>query len=247
MNYLFYNDSTSTTGKAILAALKEGGAKIEGGSQGPGKNKVNVLIRWGCATLVGKPVKVLNTAKSIQLASNKLEALKTFEDNDIRVPKIYAKDKVTEFPVLGRKIHHIAGNDIVLCLQRQDLPEAIALGCSYFTQYIPKSAEYRVHVYDVGVIKTSQKLLTDKKLNKDPWIWNYDEGYTYHPAKDKLPAIAKGMALAAVECLGLTFGAVDVIIGDDGKAYILEVNTAPGLQTDASLAAYVDKFKLALT
>jgi len=34
-------------------------------------------------------------------------------------------------------------------------------------------------------------------------------------------------AVSAVEALGLTFGAVDLIVGDDGHTYILEVNTAP--------------------
>lgn len=248
MNYLIYTDATSTTGKALLAALKEEGVKIEGGTNGPNKKDLGILIRWGAAKLVGKPIKVINNAKSIQLASNKLESLKVLADNDIRVPKVYAPNKVEaeNFPVLGRKVHHIAGNDIVLCLQKRDIPEATKLGCTYFTQYIPKTKEYRVHVFDGQVIKTSEKKLTDPSLNKDPWIWNYDEGYTYMVVKEKPLPTVRASAIAAVECLGLTFGAVDVIVGDDGKAYVLEVNTAPGLQTDTSLSAYVEKFKAAL-
>jgi hypothetical protein len=248
MDYLLYSNSTSTTGKALIAALKEAGCKIEGGTQGPGKNKVGTLIRWGCSKLVGKPGKILNKAKAIDLASDKLESLKTLKDNDIRVPEVFMPDKVTfeSFPLLGRKKHHIAGNDIVFCLQKTDIPEARAAGCTYFTKYIPKAREYRVHVFDGQAIKISQKLLTEPNRNKDPWIWNFDEGYTFHVQKEKLPSMGKMMAMASVEALGLNFGAVDIIIGDDGKSYILEVNTAPGLQTDSSIDVYVEKFKAIL-
>lgn len=245
MNYLIYSNATSTTGRELLAKLKEEGCQLEGGMNEP-KTKLDTLIRWGATKLVGKPTKVLNTAKAIGLASNKLEALRTLKDNDIRVPKVFMPSGTIEFPVLGRKVHHIGGNDIVLCLQKKDIPEAQRLGCTYFTQYIPKTREYRVHVYEGQVIKTSEKKLTDPKLCKDPWIWNYDEGYTYMSVKEKPVPTVRASAIAAVECLGLTFGAVDVIVGDDNKAYVLEVNTAPGLQTDTSLAAYIEKFKVAL-
>ena len=36
-------------------------------------------------------------------------------------------------------------------------------------------------------------------------------------------------ARRAVRSLGLDFGAVDVLVDADGKVYVLEVNTAPGI------------------
>ena len=38
------------------------------------------------------------------------------------------------------------------------------------------------------------------------------------------------MGIDAVSALGLDFGAVDIIEDADGKLYVLEVNTAPGLE-----------------
>lgn len=247
MNYLIYTDATSTTGKELLAKLKEEGVNIKGGTGKP-TGHIDTLIRWGSAHLVGKPGHIINNAKSIQAASDKWNALKVLKNADISVPKVMTKEQVTteDFPVLGRKIHHVAGNDIVLCMQKFDLPLAIKAGCKYFTKYIPTAVEYRVHVYGDNVIKVSQKVLTDEHLYKDAFIRNFDEGFTFKQPTVKLPTSAKGMALDAVDALGLTFGAVDLVVGDDGKPYILEVNTAPGLKTDSSLEVYVNKFKQAL-
>lgn len=48
---------------------------------------------------------------------------------------------------------------------------------------------------------------------------------------DPLPQDALTQAVNAVAALGLDFGAVDLVIGrDDELAYVLEVNTAPGLE-----------------
>lgn len=252
MNYFLYTDATSTTGKALLAALKEQGANIIGGTKGPDESKkVGVLIRWGATKLVGKPGKVLNNAKSIGFASDKLESLKKFRDEGIVTPPIFEdinKIEPKDFPVLGRKVHHIAANDIALCLQKKDLGVAKNLGCSYFTKYIPTAVEYRLHVFGDKVIKTSQKILSHPEQNKRPWIRNFDEGYTFHAPQEgfKLKAGVRALAIESVSILGLTFGAVDIIIGDDGKAYVLEVNTAPGLQTDNSIEVYIEQFKAAL-
>lgn len=246
-NFLLYSNATSTTAKALIEKLKEKKVKIDGGSKDPGK--VPILIRWGSQLAVAAhPGKVLNSKAAIAKASNKETALVTFKENGIRIPKTMkaAEVKPEDFPVLGRKAHHIAGNDIILCLQKNDLDEASKLGCTHFTKYIPTRTEFRIHVWEDQVIKVSEKVLTEPERCKDPWIRNYDEGYTFVSPKTKLSGQARGMAVDAVNCLGLTFGAVDLLLGDDGLVYVLEVNTAPGLQTDSSLDAYVNKLMEAI-
>ena len=44
------------------------------------------------------------------------------------------------------------------------------------------------------------------------------------------PAALRTAALAAVRAIGLDFGAVDCATSHDGGAFIIEVNTGPGLQ-----------------
>lgn len=50
------------------------------------------------------------------------------------------------------------------------------------------------------------------------------------------------MAVLAVNCLGLDFGAVDLLIGDDRETYILEVNTAPSC-SPLTATEYIMAFK----
>lgn len=248
MNYLLYCGESSVTGKALLDALKEQGVKINGGTKGPGDSKVDVLIRWGAPAKVSKkPTKVLNRADAIQAASNKRQALETMRAAGIRVPEIFkGTENSLPFPLLGRKDHHVGANDIVLCMQTRDIERAKKAGCTHFSRYIPTKAEYRVHVFGDQIIKVSQKILTNPEQALQPWIRNLGAGYTFRQSEDRLSGAARGMATDAVHALGLTFGAVDLILGDDGHAYVLEVNTAPGLQTDTSLDAYTEQFKAAI-
>ena len=57
-----------------------------------------------------------------------------------------------------------------------------------------------------------------------------------------VPAEAKTQAQNAVEALGLDFGAVDIILGKNGIWYVLEVNTACGLE-GTTLEKYCEQFR----
>jgi glutathione synthase/RimK-type ligase-like ATP-grasp enzyme len=104
----------------------------------------------------------------------------------------------------------------------------------FYTQYIPKQFEYRVHVVGNEVVKVSQKVATNQE-DYDPVVWNHTTGFTF---RNVLPtAMVLGLGLGAVRSLNLHFGAVDIITGVDGKEYVLEVNTAPGI-IDSTLEDY---------
>ena len=54
-------------------------------------------------------------------------------------------------------------------------------------------------------------------------------------------------SIGAVKALGMDFGAVDVILGKDGKYYVLEVNSMPSIEnnkksTGIRLAAAISKW-----
>jgi D-alanine-D-alanine ligase-like ATP-grasp enzyme len=76
-------------------------------------------------------------------------------------------------------------------------------------------------------------------------IRSYDNGWVFAIdsityASSEIEEQVKQQAIAAVKALGLDFGAVDVIVNKKGtKAYVLEVNTAPGIESPTVLAAYV--------
>lgn len=119
-----------------------------------------------------------------------------------------------------------SGAGIVIASTKDELVRA-----PLYTRYIKKTAEYRVHVIGEKVI------LIQKKMKKKEWdgpqntqIRNLKNGYVFGKNIEKPPAEVEQVAVAACAAIGHWHGAVDVIWNQhDNKAYVLEVNAAPGL------------------
>lgn len=237
MAYIIYSNSTSATGRALAEALG-----IRGGTRPPSVRH-NVVIRWGSVErLPIAPARVCNSRDAVALAMNKLESLRVMGRSRVRVPRVWVKGEAdVDFPVLARKINHSQGADIMLCLQQQDLRRAANRGRKYFVKYIPTDREYRVHVFNGEIVRVNQKLLQER----DAWvphIRNVDNGYIFAQPRTELRAQDRETAINAVHALGLDFGAVDLVIGDDGLPYVLEINTGPSL-ADAGMDIYVPLFQ----
>lgn len=178
--------------------------------------------------------------------------------------------------IIGRAFTHTCGEDITVSrtqsgqymqyfdhIDEFDIPKHET---NYYTKYIKPAREWRVHVFGKEIIFAQKKffdkdafLETNKlsSLDEDSpeykeamIIRNYSHGWRFHTLKDisNLPKACQDMSIRAVDALGLTFGAVDVIShGRDEnelrKASVLEVNTAPGLD-EINLHFYLEKFKL---
>lgn len=172
---------------------------------------------------------VLNDIPALEKARDKLLSLEIFEKNDIRVPKFG-----TDFDNIGvkgkfirRKKFHKAANDI-----------DSAPPFDYWIEFIPVKKEYRFHIFRDNILQVCLKYKeagTDGAGEDDDWIRNLEHGWKFTGISwnpdEKGNKKATEFAIKAVKCLGLDFGAVDVILGKDNKYYVLEVNTAPGLDT----------------
>lgn len=247
--FLMYAAATSQTGKALADKLREAGLDIADGREVD--RRYDGVVRWGATgRLRFNPGKIINKGTAIQVASDKWEFMNQMREAGIRIPRTWSPASPDiQFPCLARKREHVGGNDIVLCLQKSDIAIACGAvdqggyGCEFLSEYIPTAAEYRLHVYGERVIKTSQKVRTPDEHGNYPefksWVRNFGVGYTFRQPDERVPATTRYMGVQAVELAGLDFGAVDVIVGDDGRPYILEVNTAPGLHTDSGFDAYV--------
>lgn len=124
-------------------------------------------------------------------------------------------------------------------------------GCKLFTQGVAgKRTEYRIHVV------SGQVILVQQKRRKADWgnnphynslVRNVESSWIYAVNDiDQLGLEAvKEAATQAVLTFGLDFGAVDVIYKHQtDQAFVLEINTAPGLDQDGSaLTAYTEAFQ----
>lgn len=238
MPYLLYSRKTSQTGRLLRDVLG-----IAGGSRGPDE-RVDVLVRWGSSDSVRfRALETINKRDAIRLAADKYTALRRMQEFHIPVPRTYgANERNMHYPVLGRRTHHTQGRDIVLCLQRMDVERALEAGCTHFTELVPKAREFRVHVFEGEVLKLSEKVLTHPDQYV-PWMWNFETGFTFRNVRPIIPAVLERVTaagIAAVQSLGLDFGAADVCLTDDGHVIVFEVNTGPSL-AEKSLGVYARK------
>lgn len=248
MHFLLYSSVTVGTGKALAEKLG-----IVGGSNAP-DSPIDLLIRWGSSASVTKiPKRVLNKKEAIAIAADKFTSLLKLKEGNIPVPKMLPitdlqqltikeiLSKGLSHPVLARKPKHTRGKDILLCLQNKDIRRAMRWGKTFLIEYIPTEREYRVHVFGNEIIRTSQKVLMSRE-NYLPYMRNDDHNHTFRNPRVQLTEHQKSVAINAVKVLGLDFGAVDMVISDDGNPYVLEINTGPSL-IENGLEIYEQKFR----
>lgn|SRR5574338_570591 len=233
---LVYNRRGATTGKVIAEAL--GIPTLN-----PELETPEFLIRWGNSRDEWMDEEigcVINKAEAIKNATDKLKSLELMENAGLNVPAFSTnpEELVEEYgyPILGRRLRHARGSDIQFCLQKRDFRRRR----DFYTVYIPTNREFRVHVVRDKVVRVQGKYL-DFPEKKKAWIRNFESGYRFRNPRLRLRPARLQDAITAVSALGLDFGAVDLIVGDDNETYILEVNTAPSC-SPLTGAAYVTSF-----
>lgn len=118
------------------------------------------------------------------------------------------------------------GIELVNNKTHKELPKA-----PLYVQYKKKKDEFRVHVFKGEVIDVTHKKVKEGAENVNRQIRNYANGWVYCREGIEVPEDVTVQAIKAVTALGLDFGAVDVIWNHkEQQAYVLEVNSAPGLE-----------------
>lgn len=222
--------------KALAQAV--GGKRISLKASRLKGSPAKVVINWGSSELPPEVMKctVLNPPAAVALASNKKTFFQTLQDNkDVTIP-IFATDKagaiklLAKGPVVCRTVlQGHSGDGIVIAEKEEEI-----VNCSLFTQYIKKQQEYRVHVVKGQVVDVQRKArsreIPDDKVN---WkVRNHKNGFVFvREGGVKISEGARYQAIDTIKALGLDFGAVDLIFNQhNNKYYVLEVNTAPGLE-----------------
>lgn len=192
------------------------------------------LVRWGCTSKTSVPLdKQLNKSPSIHLVSDKLTMRKVIQDNvpDI-IPETYFNTKeVKDFPVIVRPRTHAQGKNLFVCKNKEELDktmgdESVLTNGFYISKLINKVAEYRVYVFDGRVATVARKIPS----NPDDVAWNVAQGGEFEVCRwGDWPLNAITVALKAFELSGLDFSGVDVMVDENGRAYVIELNSAPSL------------------
>ena len=164
---------------------------------------------------------------------NKVEQFERFTTQNVSCPKFCTtRQDVQQMGVktlFARTLINSTGGRGIVEFQSDavEIPYA-----PLYTEYIPKKAEYRFHVFGDKVIDVQQK---KKKRefdadNRDTRIRNLSNGYVYTRDGVAPPDGAADLAVRAVAALGYQYGAVDLIYNEKrNQCYVLEVNSRPGL------------------
>lgn len=163
----------------------------------------------------------------------KIYNLECLRQNGVRTVPWFSANAVPKditFPLLARKNHGYGGTDLVPVFQREEIIWRIAAGWDWFSEYVPLQTEFRVWIFRNQFLDIYEKQMRrpeDYKYIGRNFRNGFDFVLTGRGSLEEEAAILEAKcALAALE---LDFGAVDVLLGKDGWAYILEVNTAPGV------------------
>ena len=121
------------------------------------------------------------------------------------------------------------------------------MGAAFTAQHADKikvTAEKDGEKIDEKTLNYTLGLLGKRVLPKPDFLIRSNMlGWKFVSVKvSSLPEALKNTAIAAVKAVGLDFGAVDCCIALDGKDYIIEINSGPGLEKTA-FDKYVDAFK----
>jgi hypothetical protein len=198
----------------------------------------DAVVSWG-VRLHGDTRPSLNASAGW----DKLDELTTMGKAGVRIPAFSLDGAGLQFPILGRKRQHTKAKDIIPILQNdKEFEWRKAGGASdYFVQYIPKKAEYRVWAYRRRSLAVYEKQMRYPERYVRGVGWNWQQGFAFVFVPEA-PEELKQLGAAAVDALGLDFGAVDILHGMDGQYHALEVNTAPGVQeARTGIAKLADK------
>ena len=185
----------------------------------------DLIINWGNVNVVHNS-RYLNPLQAVKNATNKLATFNILKQANVSIPPFFTShselDPDATYVARTTLTGH-SGEGIGVGLPA-DLPAA-----PLYTTFLAKQAEYRVIVVGSQAIDIKQKLKKrDFEGDRSPYVWNCDNGYVYARNDIHIPDDLASTAIAAVAALGLTYGAVDIILHDN-IPYVLEVNTAFGL------------------
>ena len=219
-------------------------ARREGSTHRPSPR--NTYINWGCTNNNW----VLNKPEAMRVSTNKRNFFNFVNGTtmaDSVPPWAVSRDEArhlftgarTKVVCRGTLSGH-SGQGIVIANSPDELPD-----CELYTKYIPKQSEWRFHFFKNTVTDIQRKVLRSDIPNENiNWsVRTHQNGFVYQREGLDVPQNVSSIANRFAQHTPLDFGALDIIFnGASGRAYMLEVNTSPGL-TGTTLTNYAAQFR----
>lgn len=250
--------SGSRSARALADALGCKILKLEGSRWCPRQGRSDYIINWG-NTGEYKPEWLVaegfyNLPCNVLNVSNKLNFFNMCRENGVEeyVPEFWTSREdvpadcfLNGSVVCRRVLAGHSGEGIVIATTPDELVPA-----PLYTKYIKKSQEYRIHLGRNNdneiVIISQQRKARDRSVPDDEVNWqvrNHSNGFIFVRDGVNPPSCVIDACREVFGVTGLDFGAVDVVYNaHSDRAYVLEINTAPGLE-GTTVDDYVQFFR----
>lgn len=190
---------------------------------------------------------VLNIPSFCSVGGNKLVAFRRFREAALSIPDFTSSYEEAVgwynegLTVVCRTLLNAhSGRGIVLANAESNRPVVRA---PLYVKYKKKRKEFRVHVFKGQIIDVCEKrkFKRDRRPDAfDGYVRNHSNGWAFCRDNVVEPTDLRDLSIGACNALTLDFGAVDIIWNEkENKCYLLEVNTAPGLE-GTTLKKYTD-------
>lgn len=212
-----------------------------------------IVLNYGNSSMpdwASGETRFINHPEAVARAANKHLTFLELNRADVSIPRFttninharyWADDGYNVY--CRTKLTGHSGDGVVVATNRDEVVAA-----KLYTRGILLKGEYRVHVFGDEVIlyqKKSRKVDEDGNIlvpeGEQALVRNLASGWVYRTGNLKRLERVEELALQAIKAMELDFGAVDIAMDTEGRVYVLEVNTAPGLGNQDTLLAYVDE------
>lgn len=222
--------SATELSKALkVAQIKHEGSKFVG-------RRHKTVLNWGASEVPKEVLKcgrVLNGPEKLAAATDKLRFFRKIGAKARVVPWTDSRQEAMKWltekstVVVRTTVTGHSGAGIVIAKPGCDGLAPAPL----YTKYVPKDSEWRIHVFEGKVIDVQRKVRDPDREPTDWSVRSHANGFIFIRNTDPPHPDVLAQVGLAYEASGLDFGAFDVIFNKkQGKAYVLEVNTAPGLE-----------------
>lgn len=212
------------------------------------------IIRWGCTSRVPahQDSRVFNNVTMIGIVNNK-RAFRAIERMKPLTPKTWLSiDALINDPAFERYIpngfivrptYHAQGRNLHVCTT----PEALNVTCRnlgegnyYISEKVNKIAEYRVFVCQNAAVWVANKI----PGNPEAVAWNVAQGGRFENVRfQQWPISVVHAAVQAMQVINMDFGGVDIMVTPDGRALVLEINSAPSHTSPYRIECTAKAFK----
>jgi len=217
--------------RAVLPASKI----VKAGSATYRPRGTHILLNWGNPRHFSfnalRCADVINWPENVAVASNKLLAFYRFKEYNVSIPEFTESEEEAESWCKEGETVGFARKLLCSSEGKGIIPFSNEVPLApLYVKYKKKKKEFRIHVFN-GKIIDAQEKRRRQGVEVNTQIRNFNNGWVFCHEQVFPPDDALSNAVLAVKCLGLTFGAVDVIWnGRENKSYVLEVNSAPGIE-----------------